>query len=180
MKKVAKRYSKALFDSINPNEWDSASFILHSFAELFSSNNELKNSLSNPAFSLRQRSEVLNDVVKIINGSDGSNFPQLNNFFLTLLNNARLNAVAYIAEDFSELVNIAKKILAIKIISASEISKEKKDYFLQAIQKEWGSSAAAEWKVDPDLLGGAVIKIGDKMIDSSVKGRLQSLKDDLL
>lgn len=177
MKKIAKRYSKALFQSLSPADWDSALSTMVKLTELFSNNQDLKTSLLNPAYSVKDRANVLTHILDKILVSDSNSKKIITGLIHTLLNNGRLKALPQITEELKTIINGVKKILSITVKSATPIAIEKQRSFSDKLKAEWGSSLDTLWEVDPTLIAGGVIFIGDSMVDSSIKGRLKKIKE---
>jgi F-type H+-transporting ATPase subunit delta len=92
-----------------------------------------------------------------------------------LAGNDRLTLLPEIAAQYEVLKAQAEGVLEATIVSALEMSEAQKADVMAALKSKFGRDVAATVEVDPSLIGGAVITVGDQVIDGSVKGRLQKM-----
>jgi len=184
--KAAKKYARALFDLAAKERQGAAveSVIrnldalvagLREVATLWSAQESLQSVLSNPAIFIESREAIVRDIAaRVIPGSE-----TFSNFLALLLQNKRFSYIEEIATIFSAMVDGFKKLLSLEITSAFEISSNEKQTLQTNIQEQLGylgSSSSISWNVDPTLLGGLTIKIGDQLLDSSVRGSLEKIR----
>ncbi|PID65695.1 MAG: F0F1 ATP synthase subunit delta [Gammaproteobacteria bacterium] len=100
---------------------------------------------------------------------------KFNNFTAVLAHNKRFVLLPEIANLFIEAVNQSNDTVMAEIISAKPISAESEAKLLSKLEKKYGKTVEASITIDESLIGGAVIKIGDTVIDGSVRGRLEQL-----
>lgn len=174
--KSAKKYAKALFDSVEKDSLEATRDSLKQLADAWSSSIELRAALLNPATPQSQRLAVVKDIAKLFANAN----QKFENFCLLLLENGRLEILPQIAEDFSKLVDTLKEVARLEITSAFPISNDEKEKILDLVRKQAGSLAAIEWQVNPELLGGLQIKSGDKLLDASLQGSLEKAKSALM
>ena len=136
--------------------------------------------LSDPAFSNDQRFEFLTGLfdkagAKVLGGKDkrGTNFLKL------LLENRRVNVLPEIAEHFDRLKAEVENVVDVTVTSASPISDKQKDTIGKALRERLGRDVSIETEIDENLIGGAVIKAGDVVIDGSLRSRLEGLANAL-
>lgn len=96
-----------------------------------------------------------------------------------LAQNDRLTLLPEIAAQFEVLKADAEGVLEATIISAQEMNDAQKADMMAALKSRFGRDVQATVEVDADLIGGAVITVGDQVIDGSVKGRLQKMAASL-
>jgi F-type H+-transporting ATPase subunit delta len=99
----------------------------------------------------------------------------LANFLSLLQANNRLNVLPEIAEVFTALYAQHEHIVEIELCTAIEISENLQQKFHAALKKRLACEIKLNRKVDPGLIGGALITIGDKVIDGSIRGKLTRL-----
>ena len=92
-----------------------------------------------------------------------------------LAGNDRLTLLPEIAAQYEVLKAEAEGVLEATIVSALEMSEAQKAEVMASLKAKFGRDVDATVKVDPSLIGGAVITVGDQVIDGSVKGRLQKM-----
>jgi F-type H+-transporting ATPase subunit delta len=146
--------------------------------------------------SLMRAAEVVTDPrVRALLGSPHVTAPQLaefvtgitgagldeygRNFIALLAQNRRLGFLPEIAALFERMKADAENAVDVEVISATALSPDQQGRYTAALQKKLGRSVRLHTKVDGTLLGGAVLKAGDLVIDGSIKGRLERLATDL-
>src|SRR5690348_10034998 len=97
------------------------------------------------------------------------------NLWQGLVQNGRLELVPHIREMFDELKREHEGVLEAKIISAQPVGDEQIKPLLSALERKYGRKVSAQVEVDPELIGGARILVGDKVIDATVRGRLDAM-----
>ncbi len=100
---------------------------------------------------------------------------QFGNFVDILSSNKRFSLLPDIATLFIEYVNQSNDTVSAEIISAKALSDDSKMNLVQRLEQRYGKKVEASVVIDQSLIGGAVIKVGDTVIDGSVKGRLEQL-----
>ncbi|MDD3761660.1 MAG: F0F1 ATP synthase subunit delta [Nevskiales bacterium] len=97
-----------------------------------------------------------------------------------LVENGRLAALPAIAEQYEQLRAEAESRVDVEITSAVEVDSAQQEQLAAAVRKRLQREVGIEWKTDPDLIGGALIRAGDVIIDGTVLGELEHLKTALL
>lgn len=97
------------------------------------------------------------------------------NFVKVLAENGRLALLPVIAEQFETLKAHAEGTLEATITSAQALTQSQLDELVAGLKAKFNRAVNVQVAVDPELIGGAVIAIGDQVIDGSVKGRLQRM-----
>lgn len=100
---------------------------------------------------------------------------QFTDFIKVLGQNKRFALLPEIATLFVEEVNKSNDTVIAEIISAKPLDANSEKTLLDKLQKKYGKTVEASIEIDESLIGGAVIKVGDTVIDGSVKGRLEQL-----
>ncbi|AHY46865.1 ATP synthase F1, delta subunit [Rubrobacter radiotolerans] len=103
------------------------------------------------------------------------------NFLKVLSDNDRTEALHEIVVRFEDLVKEHLGRVEVQVTTAIELSEEEEEKIKERLARILeGREVVLETKVDPDLLGGAVFRFGGTMFDGSVRGRLQSLREEML
>jgi F-type H+-transporting ATPase subunit delta len=178
---IARPYAQALFELANDaGALDVWSDSLASAGLLFA-DNALVEYLGNPQFDNAQRLEFLSGLfakagVKMLDGSDskGTNFVKL------LLENGRTVVLPEIAAHFEVLKAQVENSVDATVTSATALSKEQVREIASALQQRLGCSVKIETEIDENLIGGAVIRAGDVVIDGSLRARLEGLANALI
>ncbi len=106
--------------------------------------------------------------------------PLTNNFLALLVEKSRIPALGDILNSFEALYNAANNLLPVEITSAIELDAGQKDSLLKKLEAQTGKKPQPTYSVNPTLIGGFTVKIGDSMMDSSIKHQLSLLKKRLL
>lgn len=102
------------------------------------------------------------------------------NMTLVLLSRGRSSLIPYIARAFSELERQRERSVVAQVTAAREISEEQKAALSEQLSRQTAKEVTLEVRVDPTILGGLVIKIGDQLLDLSVTARLNRLREQVL
>jgi F-type H+-transporting ATPase subunit delta len=97
------------------------------------------------------------------------------NLVQVLVTNGRLDLLPHIRALFEELKREHEGVLEATVISALPMSDDQVKPLLAALEKKFGRKVTAQVEVDPELIGGARIVVGDKVIDATVRGRLDAM-----
>ena len=101
------------------------------------------------------------------------------NFLLALAHNGRLPLIAEIRNGFEALKAAEEKSLDVEVLSTFPLTEAQTERLRGALQTKFGKDVHLASKVDANLLGGAVVRAGDTVIDGSVRGRLDKLAESL-
>jgi F-type H+-transporting ATPase subunit delta len=130
---------------------------------------EMQSIITSPAVSDEQAVELLADIAGDLMTADAKNF------LLLLAENNRLLLLADITVLFEELREEAEKSMTAEVISARELSSEQADKIAAALKQRLGRDITLSTSIDESLLGGAIIRAGDLVIDGSALGKLNRL-----
>lgn len=174
--KIARRYARALFDLCTPAQMEDCRVALNSFAKVWKASTELREAVLNPAIPLGERAAVLKEISqKVAPGNQN-----IEGTLQLLFTKGRLVSIPEVALVFGRMVDEVKKLLALEIASAFPLSETEKGGVLAQVQKEFGGLASIHWITDSSLIGGMRVKAGDKLLDASVRGSLERMKQVLL
>ena len=101
-------------------------------------------------------------------------------FLRVLAENDRLDLIAAISEQFEILKAQEERILEVEVISAYAVSENEERNLKQALERKFDKEVILASRVDAALIGGAIIRAGDTVIDGSVRGKLDKLAESLL
>jgi F-type H+-transporting ATPase subunit delta len=120
------------------------------------------------------------DLSGLVTGICGEALDAHGKAFLAILSeNGRLDYLPEIATRFEELKAEAENVADAEVVSASELDERQKERLAGALRKRLSRDVRLHCRVDPSLVGGAVVRSGDLLIDGSLKGRLERLQTDL-
>ena len=177
---VARPYARAVFDLAQKLEDLSGWSDALAAAAAIVSDSGARQYLSRPELSPADRAAF---VWQIANGIEGSNrlaSPEGKNLLGLLAENDRLGAVPEIASQFEALKADAEKKIHVTLVSAKPVDPSVAASLSQSLEKRFGRSVDLTLEVDETLLGGAVIRAEDMVIDGSVRSRLQRLASSLI
>ncbi len=170
---IARPYAEALFQSTQPAELDTCLEQLDELAQL-AVLPEVAALSNNPKVSADDLSKLLSGMVKTrLDGKVSS--------FLSLLNqNHRLLAIPEIARQFEAMKNKSEGAAEVMITSAFPLEGSALNELLSSLKKRFGGKELRPAiQVDPALIGGVRIQVGDEVLDSSVKARLAQMQASL-
>ena len=125
--------------------------------------------LLNPKVSAQQKKEIFD-------AAAGGRLDEITKSLLAfLVDNHREVLIGSIAEQFEELKHEHEKVLRARITSAQPLSDEQRDDIVAALEKRYGKKVEADLDVDPQLLGGARVQVGDQVIHASVRDALAQM-----
>jgi F-type H+-transporting ATPase subunit delta len=101
-------------------------------------------------------------------------------FLQVLADRRRVNLLPYVESSYRELLNARKNIAVASLTSADELSDAAVEEIRARLARRLGKQVELTVKVDPTLVGGVVLRVGDEVIDGSLKGRLAALEASLL
>lgn len=166
---LARPYAKAIFelarDAGEYAQWSDQLELLAVIAE----NDGLIDLINSPAVSRQQLVELILDVAKDQLNEQGQNLVKL------LVHNERLSVVADINQQFLVLRDEAEHIIEAQLITAAQVDDAQKQSIESALATRLGKKIKLETAVDESLIGGAVVRAGDWVVDGSVKAQLQDL-----
>ena len=171
--RISKRYAGALF-SLGQEDGFFAAYgkELEEFKDFFLKNADFGNAISNQIYRLEDRKEVL----KYVLGK--SNFSNLvKNFLNLLLDKNRIGSIEAIADKYATLTDEASNIAHAEIITARPLQDDALQKIVDSLKKMTSKDIKSDVKEDPELIGGIVVKIGDLVLDGSVKAQLDGLKE---
>lgn len=172
---VARPYAKAIFEhALGENklaEW--SDFLLILAQSIL--NPQVQEFINNPAVQLGQQIELLQTICsKMANDSNS-----LNNLIALLTTNKRLMLLPDIKALYEQHRADQEKTLSVEVISFSEVSTAQQQKLAESLGQRLQRKISLKISIDPSLLGGAVIRAGDLVIDGSVRGKLNKLSTGL-
>ncbi|MBW1743919.1 MAG: F0F1 ATP synthase subunit delta [Deltaproteobacteria bacterium] len=173
--KIARRYAKALL-AIGKEDGQAETYKeeLAGFVTLLDEQQELDKAISNPLYDKEGRKRVLQTV------AERSGVSQVMKSFLSLLfEKGRIQYLRDINAFYEKLTDELANIVRADLVSATDFSDETIERIRSALAQKTGKNVKMDVSVDPALIGGAVTKIGDLVLDGSVRTQLKSLKESL-
>ena len=171
---TARPYAKALFElAQEASSFDAWSDAVAKISAI-TSDDDFSALISDPRVDRTRVAELLIDLSQDVLPDGGANFVNL------LVQNDRLEAMADIEQQYAELVAKAQASVNAEVITAIALSDSQKASLEAALQQRLGLKVSLHESVDATLIGGAVVKAGDLVIDGSAKGRIEKLTSALM
>jgi len=170
MEEIASLYARSLFEvAQEQNKLDKVRDELGEFADALNDSRELQVFLFSPYFSTKEKSEGLD---KAISGADDTTL----NFLRLLIEKHRMPVLFRVRAEFDQLWEEENKLLPVTVTSAVELPKETVKQIGDRIAEQTDRKVDLQSKVDPDILGGIVVRVGNSIIDASIRARLDQLR----
>jgi F-type H+-transporting ATPase subunit delta len=166
---IARPYAEALYQVARQGDLAAWGAQVQVLADL-AGNDELRQYVDNPKVSPEQAYEL------IVAAAKQPLQAGVQNFLRTLLENGRLAALPAIAEQFHALVNAAGGVADAEIFSAYPIEPAQLADIVVTLEKRFGRKLAPVVTLAPELIGGIRVVVGDEVLDTSVKARLERMK----
>lgn len=171
---AARRYAEAAFQ-IATRDGTTETWQAH-LAELAEalSNEALARRVNNPALAEEVRDRVLREVLAWPERDPAWNLVRL------LVRRNRMRLAGAIASEFRRMVQRANGIVGATVTAATELTHDEEELIRRSLEEMTGQRIELTVTVDPALIGGVAVRIGDRMIDASVRGRLERLRERLV
>lgn len=176
---VATRYANALADAVfapsSGIEGAQAASQIRSFEGLVRSVPELRSVLLSPAVSTSKKRAVINRF------ADSLALSRLvRNFLFVIVDRRRADILDEIAQAFETALDERLGFVRAEVASAAPLSERQQAELQEALSRVAGKQVRCDFKIDPELIGGVVARIGSKVYDGSVRTQLQSLGQRLV
>jgi F-type H+-transporting ATPase subunit delta len=165
-------YAEALFGVVRAEgELDRVEDELYRFGKLLEKNYELKQALSDKSLDRAQRSKILEELL------EDKVSPHTLSLLTFIVGQGRARQLPQILEEVSELAAEARNSAIAEVRSAVPLDNDQRTKLADALSKATGKKIEVKVLVDPSVVGGIVAKIGDTIIDGTVRHRLDQLKE---
>lgn len=175
---IARPYAQAAFEVAQENDALDELSAAFAAAKALLADGQIVEFLTRPALTDGQRLEFLQGLFGKLEGADsvfGGGSDHGTNFLKLLIENRRVNVLPEIAEHFEAQKARVENTVDVVVTSASPISKARQQEISKALAARLGREVRLETAIDENLIGGAVIRAGDVVIDGSLRARLEGL-----
>ena len=170
MEEIAEVYARSLFEVAKEHDvLDRVHDELGEFAEALSDNRSLQVFLFSPYFSSEEKRQ---GVRKIVSDAD----ERFENFLELLAERHRMPALFRIKREFDALWADEHKLLPVTVTSAVELDEGLAEDIAKRIQEQTGRTVELSSNVDPDVLGGMMVRVGNMVLDDTVRNKLERLR----
>jgi F-type H+-transporting ATPase subunit delta len=170
VEEIAEVYARSLFEVAKERDvLDDVRDQLGEFSDALDSNRELAVFFFSPYFSTDEKKDGLK---RALTDAD----PAFENFLEALIERHRMPVIFRIKARFEELWDDEKQLLPVEVTSSVELDKATVDSIGERIGEQTGRTVELSSKVDPEILGGIVLRVGNSILDASIRNRLNQLR----
>ena len=174
MEEIAEVYARSLFEvATEHDKLDLVREQLGEFAEALNESHELQMFFFSPYFSTDEKQDGLR---RTVTEADESFL----NFLSLLLENHRMPVIFRVRREYDRLWREANHLLAVQITSAVELDPSVAERVGDEIGRQTGRTVELTSAVDPEILGGIVVRVGNSIIDASIRTRLDNLRKQVV
>jgi F-type H+-transporting ATPase subunit delta len=174
MEEIAVVYARSLFEAAQEQEkLDVVRDQLGEFADALSADRQLQIFFFSPYFSTQEKKDGLH---RAVDGAD----PIFLNFLELMLENHRMPALFRIRREYDRLWEDYNRLLPVGVTSAVELDEQTVQRIGDRIGEQTGRTIELSSTVDPDILGGIVVRVGNQVLDASIRNRLETLRKQVV
>jgi F-type H+-transporting ATPase subunit delta len=174
MEEIAVVYSRSLFEAaLDQDKLDVVREHLGEFADALDADRDLQVFFFSPYFSTQEKTDGLHRAV------DGAE-PIFLNFLELLLENHRMPAIFRIRRGYDRLWEHHNRLLPVSVTSAVELDAQTVGAIGDRIAEQTGRTIELSATVEPDILGGIVVRVGNQVLDASIRNRLETLRKQVV
>jgi len=169
-------YSQALFElSTESNIVSDVEIHASAILKLINESSDFKDLIKNPTI----KSEDLNNVLETI--AKKNNFNELFKRFMSfLIKKRRFFYIKKILNDYLDVCSRSRGEIKAELLAAKELNQGEIDKVKYELAQNFGSNIKLNYKHDPSLIGGLIIKVGSIMVDTSIKNKLQQIQKQMI
>jgi F-type H+-transporting ATPase subunit delta len=173
MEEIAQVYSRSLFEvAKEQDKLDAIRDQLGEFTDALNDNRDLQVFLFSPYFSTVEKKEGLH---KVLDGAD----PAFANFLELLVEKHRMPTLFRIRRQFEERWQEENRLLPVSVTSAIELDDETVEQISSRIAEQTDRKIELTTDVNPEILGGIVLRVGNSILDASIRNRLEQVRRQL-
>ncbi len=173
MEEIARVYADALFEAAKASDkLDEVHSELDEFADAMNESNDMRVFFFSPYFSSEEKKKAIGETVS--SASD-----EFINFLELLAEKHRVPAIFHIRRRFDELWAEANKRLEVTLTSAVELDKSVVEQVGKEVERQTDRTIDMQAEVDPEILGGLVLRVGNRVLDASIRSKLEKLRKEV-
>jgi F-type H+-transporting ATPase subunit delta len=170
MEEIAAVYARSLFEvAQDQGKLDEVREQLGQFADAMHDDRDLQVFFFSPYFSTQEKEDGLD---RAVSGADET----IINFLKLLIENHRMPVIFRVRRGYDELWEQENKLLPVQVTSAVELDKATVKQIGDRIAEQTGQKVDLSASVEPDILGGIIVRVGNQVLDASVRNRLEQLR----
>ncbi|HTB93964.1 MAG TPA: ATP synthase F1 subunit delta [Candidatus Sulfotelmatobacter sp.] len=172
MRSASLQYATAMADiALEQGAAEPVQKQLEDFGAAYAESAELRNVLANPAVEIAAKHGVIEKLAARLGASR-----IVRNFLFVVVDNQRTHLLPEILRSFEDVIRQRQGVSEAEVTSAVELTAPQKSQLQQTLERLTGRKIQAKYSLDPALLGGAVVRIGDTIYDGSVRNRLNQMR----
>lgn len=172
---IARRYAEALYEAAkDAGLTREIGEQLEQLLRVLKTDRELDLAFRSPALTAGRRRQLLEECFQ------GELHPFVLNLCQLLWTKGRENSLPSVVTAYRQLLRKDEGLLTAEVVSAANLTEEQLAPLRQALEKRFGQPVIIEMKVDRSLLGGVRVRVGNTVLDGSVRGHLQALRERML
>lgn len=168
---VARRYAQALFELLDPSHIEATRGTLNGLGQAMQESVALRHVVASPAFGLDDKTGVLTELAGRLGGP-----PAAKAFLGQLVKKNRVGFLPEIAEEFTKLVDQAKGTQQVTVSSAATLPALEQDRIKARLRDMLKRDVDVTFHTDANHLAGLQIRIGSTVVDSTIRGRLTTMR----
>ena len=170
MEEIAQVYARSLFEVAEEHDkLDDVREQIGQFADALGESRDLQTFFFSPYFSTEEKKTGL---ASALEGAD----PVVENFLALLIGNHCMPVLFRVRREFDQMWREVNKLLPVQITSAVELDSAVTEQIGDEIGRQTGRTVELTSTVDPDVLGGLVVRVGNSILDASIRTRLERLR----
>ena len=170
MEEIAQVYARSLFEVAEEHDkLDEVRDQIGQFADALGESHDLQTFFFSPYFSTEEKKKGL---ASALDGAD----PVVENFLALLIENHRMPVLFRVRRELDQMWREVNKLLPVQITSAVELDRAVTQQIGDEIGRQTGRTVELTSTVDPDVLGGLVVRVGNSILDASIRTRLERLR----
>ena len=173
---VARRYAQALLElGVEDGSLDKLVDEMSTLADAWETSADLRNAIENPMVPIEMKRAVVTELTGQIGATATTR-----NTLLLLVDRRRMKTLPHLAGFLRELADARKGVLRAEVTAAAPLSDAYYARLQAQLEKMTGKKVVVDRKTDAALIAGVITRIGDRILDGSLRTRLQSIKDSLM
>jgi F-type H+-transporting ATPase subunit delta len=170
VEEIADVYARALFEvAQQEGDLDTVHDQLSQFTDAVESDRELQTFFFSPYFNVDEKKDGLH---RAVDGADDA----VRNFLELLIEKHRMPALMRIRRVFDDLWRKENQMLSVQLTSAIDLDEQTVAQLGHTIGERTGRKVDVTHRVDPDILGGIILRVGNSILDASIRNRLETLR----
>lgn len=170
---LARRYAQALFEIAAETSLDQVDKELKELTQFIEGEQEVAEILYHPHISSTEKKALMD---KLVGGQIGQ---VVRNFLYLLIDRRRQNILPQVEKEFSRLADDARNIVEAKVASAVELTPSQTERLKEQISHLTGKTVRMVSELRPELIGGILVQVGDRVIDGTIKQALANMREQL-